>query len=115
MSTTGMLAIYTLDVNHVDKQSFVDSCHLMPYALSKVGPSATLGSLWTRSPLEITLMARKKTEIPKMTAAEPKVRPVRLDLSPEEHRALRVKAAQADMSMAAFVRMVVLREIEAKK
>lgn len=61
-------------------------------------------------------MARKKAEQPKMAEmVETKVRPVRLDLTPEEHRALRVKAAESDMSMAAFVRFVVLREIEPKR
>lgn len=40
---------------------------------------------------------------------EPKVKPVRLDLTPEDHHALRKKAADANMSMAAYARMVLVK------
>ena len=50
-------------------------------------------------------MARKRTEKkPMPTAAEPTHKPVRLDLSPEDHRLLRKIAADADVSMAAYAR-----------
>jgi len=50
-------------------------------------------------------MARKKTEkdMPAVEA-DPKVRPVRLDLSPEVHRLLRLVAADRDVSMASYAR-----------
>jgi predicted HicB family RNase H-like nuclease len=62
-------------------------------------------------------MARKKTEKKMPAEAETKIRPVRLDLTPEVHRLLRLVAADEDVSMAAFARDIVeerLRE-EAKK
>ena len=60
-------------------------------------------------------MARKSAEKPEMPAiAEPKTKPVRLDLSPEEHKLLRVQAALADMSMAAFARKVMIDALKAK-
>jgi hypothetical protein len=58
-------------------------------------------------------MARKKTEGKTMPATmEPKTtKPVRLDLSPEDHHLLRKKAADANMSMAAFARMMLIKLI----
>jgi hypothetical protein len=63
-------------------------------------------------------MAKKKTEKAAMPAAaepkaeaEPKTKPVRLDLSPEVHRMLRVVAAEQDLPMAVFARDVVERTV----
>lgn len=65
-------------------------------------------------------MARKKTEGKQMpaTAAEPKLKPVRLDLTPEDHQLLRVVAAEQGKPMAVFAREIVVRtihEMHAKK
>jgi hypothetical protein len=51
-------------------------------------------------------MARKKSEKPKVQAIEEetKLRPVRLDLTPETHRLLRLIAAYEDVSMANYAR-----------
>jgi predicted HicB family RNase H-like nuclease len=49
-------------------------------------------------------MARKKAEKMMPAETETKVRPVRLDLSPEVHRLLRLLAADEDVSMAAYAR-----------
>lgn len=60
-------------------------------------------------------MARKKTETPEMPAvAEPKLKPVRLDLTAEEHKILRVQAALSDMSMAAYARKALVEALKAK-
>lgn len=57
-------------------------------------------------------MARKaKGTKPMQTAAEPKTKPVRLDLTPEDHRLLRIEAAKADSSMASFARDVLLEAL----
>lgn len=57
-------------------------------------------------------MARRKSETPKMPAtAEPKTKPVRLDLSPETHHMLRMVAAQENKPMAVFAREVVERVV----
>ena len=50
-------------------------------------------------------MARKKTEVKTVTASsEPAIKPVRLDLPADVHRLLRLVAAHADQSMAAYAR-----------
>lgn len=50
-------------------------------------------------------MARKKPEKkPVNVASEPALRPVRVDLTPEVHRLLRLVAADEEVSMAAFAR-----------
>ena len=61
-------------------------------------------------------MARKKKdkEMPAVSDT-PKLKPVRLDLSPEDHHLLRVEAAKADMSMAGYARMVLMRAIKERK
>lgn len=61
-------------------------------------------------------MARKKGE-PKMpaTAAEPKLKPVRVDFDPADHHDLRVVAAEAGLSMAAFSKLVILEAVKARK
>jgi predicted HicB family RNase H-like nuclease len=63
-------------------------------------------------------MARKKAgKKPMPATAEVETKPVRLDLSPEVHRLLRIVAADEDMSMASYARRyleVHLRE-EAKR
>lgn len=46
----------------------------------------------------------KEVEMPTQTATEPKVKPVRLDLTADVHRLLRLVAADAGMSMAAYAR-----------
>lgn len=52
-------------------------------------------------------MARPKKEKEKMpVTAEPKTKPVRLDLSPELHQRLRVVAAEDGKPMAVFAREV---------
>lgn len=57
-------------------------------------------------------MARKKTETPKMpVSAEPKTKPVRLDLDEDVHRMLRVVAAEQGKPMAVFARDVVERVV----
>jgi hypothetical protein len=60
-------------------------------------------------------MARKRKE-PKMPqAAAPIIKPVRLDLSPSEHHLLRRRAADANMSMAKFARLVIVRALRELK
>ena len=54
-------------------------------------------------------MARKKVEGEMPQIAEPKAKPVRLDLTPEDHHLLRRKAADANMSMAAYARMMLVK------
>ena len=50
-------------------------------------------------------MARKTTKDAAMpTETEPKLKPVRLDLSEDVHRLLRLVAADEGMSMAAYAR-----------
>ena len=61
-------------------------------------------------------MARKKATKP-VPATEVETKPVRLDLTPEVHRLLRIVSADAGQSMAAFARDImesVLRD-EAKR
>jgi predicted HicB family RNase H-like nuclease len=48
--------------------------------------------------------AKKKGKKDMLAAVEPTLKPVRLDLSPEVHRMLRLVAAHEDVSMAAFAR-----------
>jgi hypothetical protein len=60
-------------------------------------------------------MAKKKTgkKMPALAPApETKTKPVRLDLSAEDHDRLRIHAAKYRLSMAAYARMVLMREIE---
>ena len=57
-------------------------------------------------------MTKKKAEETVPQTAEPKVKPVRLDLSPEDHHLLRKKAADANMSMSAFAKMVVIKVLK---
>jgi hypothetical protein len=57
-------------------------------------------------------MARKKKEESMPAMAEPKLKPVRLDLNPDEHKLLRIKAAEADMSMAAFARKTLVETLK---
>lgn len=57
---------------------------------------------------------RKPTEEPEMPVtaeSEPKTKPVRLDLTPEVHRLLRVAAALEGKPMALFARELVEREV----
>ena len=49
-------------------------------------------------------MARARIEPQVPAASEPKLKPVRLDLTPEAHRLLRVIASMEDKSMSAFAR-----------
>jgi hypothetical protein len=63
-------------------------------------------------------VARKQAKKAEMIpAAEPVLKPVRLDLTPETHHLLRRVAADADMSMAAYARDTLERVLkeEAKK
>lgn len=62
-------------------------------------------------------MAKKRTEQPAVPAtmpveAEPKTKPVRLDLAPELHRKLRVVAAEEGKSMSTFARDLVAEAVE---
>jgi predicted nucleic acid-binding Zn-ribbon protein len=52
-------------------------------------------------------MARKKSEKKAMPATAEKTRPVRLDLSPDLHRKLRMVAADEDKAMAELAREAV--------
>lgn len=55
---------------------------------------------------------RKPTEEPEMpVTAEPKTKPVRLDLTPEVHHLLRMAAAGEDKPMALFAREIIEREV----
>jgi hypothetical protein len=54
-------------------------------------------------------MARKKVEATVPAIAEPKTKPVRLDLTPEDHHLLRKKAADANMSMSAYAKSQLLK------
>ena len=61
-------------------------------------------------------MARKKTEKPEMPAtAEPKVKPVRVDLTPEEHKLLRLEAAEAETSMSALAHELLVASLRARR
>jgi hypothetical protein len=60
-------------------------------------------------------MARKKVEVKMSATAEVKVKPVRLDLTPEDHHLLRKKAADANMSMAAYARMMIVKILRGTK
>lgn len=60
-------------------------------------------------------MARKKVEDKMPATAEPKVKPVRLDLTPEDHHLLRKKAADANMSMAAYARAMLVKILKGMK
>jgi predicted HicB family RNase H-like nuclease len=65
-------------------------------------------------------MAREKpkgAEMPIQAEAEPKLKPVRLDLSDEVHRLLRRVAADEGVSMAAYARDALERDVrdEAKR
>jgi plasmid stability protein len=59
-------------------------------------------------------MARKQTEEKMPASAEPKIKPVRLDLDPELHRLLRLVAAHHDASMAAYAREALERNVRAE-
>lgn len=59
-------------------------------------------------------MARKKVGEKMPATAEPKAKPVRLDLTPEDHHLLRRKAADANMSMAAYARSMLLQILKGK-
>ena len=56
-------------------------------------------------------MARKRKAV-SMPEAEPKNRPVRLELSQSDHDRLRMAAARHRISMAAYTRMVLMRAID---
>ncbi len=57
-------------------------------------------------------MVRKTKEPPMpVTATAPATKPVRVDLAPDEHRLLRLAAADAEMSMAAFARLMLVRAL----
>lgn len=61
-------------------------------------------------------MARKKAEKPEMpTTAEPKVKPVRLDLTPEEHKMLRLEAAEEETSMNMLARQILVQALVARR
>jgi hypothetical protein len=52
-------------------------------------------------------MSRKTVKETPMNVVGVELRAVRLELSPEVHRELRIEAAKADMSMSALVRELV--------
>lgn len=63
-------------------------------------------------------MARKAKGKAVPPATTPRAKPVRLDLEPEIHRLLRLVAADANMSMAAYAREMLerhLREVATQK
>lgn len=47
-------------------------------------------------------------------AMKPDTRPIRLDLPPEVHKALRRAAAEADMSMVKFAQLALIKALEKK-
>lgn len=55
-------------------------------------------------------MAKKKVGAERKAMSE--VKPVRLDLTPDEHLALRVVSAKQGMSMSAFAKMLVLKAVK---
>jgi hypothetical protein len=61
-------------------------------------------------------MARKRSPKKMATVAEPetKTKPVRVDLIPAVHKALRLKAAGEDMSMAALARRIISEHLRFK-
>ena len=68
--------------------------------------------MWTAFTSGVSIVAKKKTEKPKMPAlaeieVEIKTKPVRLDLSLDMHAKLRVVAARHGKPMAVFARQVV--------
>lgn len=57
-------------------------------------------------------MARKQAGKSKMEeTADPKLKPVRVDLAPDIHHLLRLVAASEDLSMAAYARMALERDV----
>jgi predicted HicB family RNase H-like nuclease len=52
-----------------------------------------------------------KRTMPKAPAAEIKSKPVRVDLDPAVHKALRKKAADQEVSMALLARTIITREL----
>ena len=61
-----------------------------------------------------TLMAKKKSEA-KDVPTVASTKPVRLELPPDMHRLLRLAAANAEVSMASYVRDIVEAHLKAKK
>jgi len=59
-------------------------------------------------------MATKKNPPQKPVAQETKAKPVRVDLSPGVHKALRRAAAEHDMSMAALARKIISEHLGAR-
>lgn len=59
-------------------------------------------------------MARKRPEKEMPATAEPKTKPVRLDLPPDVHHMLRIVAAEEAKPMAVFAREIVA-EVVAKR
>lgn len=101
------------DVNTLPESSSVDIGEKPPYTncvaiVHNEGVEDT--------PLRGTSMARKKTEPTPMPAtAEPKTKAIRLELTEADQDELRVIAAKAKKSMAAYVRELVLKTIEAER
>jgi hypothetical protein len=56
-------------------------------------------------------MAKKKEGPPVEAVAEPKLKPVRLDLPPDLHRMLRLVAADQGTSMASYARDLLARHL----
>jgi hypothetical protein len=59
-------------------------------------------------------MAKKKAEKQMPASAEPKLKPVRLDLSEEGHRLLRVLSSIDDTNMAAMAKDIVEKFVRAE-
>ena len=70
---------------------------------------------WTPDTTENQVMARKRQPAEKkpMPNAEPKLKSIRLDLSEEDHHALRKAAADVNKSMAAYARQIVSEAVKA--
>jgi hypothetical protein len=78
------------------------------------GPPGLVVSDVYPTPPEVR-MAKKKTESKEMAAiAEPVVKPVRLDLSPELHQMLRVVAAEAGSPMSVYARDIVEKTVRGR-
>lgn len=59
-------------------------------------------------------MARKRTGEKMPATAEPKIKPVRLDLEPDVHRLLRLVAAHHNSSMASYARETLEAHLESE-
>ena len=61
---------------------------------------------------QVAMATKRSTKkMPATVEAETKLKPVRVDLEPAIHKALRMKAAAQDMSMAALARKIISEQM----